>query len=89
MMDLFSSGSVALPRWTLRWMLHGLEVRSLGPNLLRRGPAAAWEIYRLSIGAWLALALRSITTWQLDRQRLAAIAAAAAPGITISERTEL
>ena len=41
MMDLFSSGSVAVPRWTLRWMLHGLEVRSLGRNLLRRGPAAA------------------------------------------------
>ena len=53
MMDLFSSGSVAVPRWALRWMLHGLEVRSLGPNLLRRGPAAAWEIYRLSTGAWL------------------------------------
>ncbi len=24
-----------------------------GPNLLRRGSAAAWEIYRLSTGAWL------------------------------------
>jgi SAM-dependent methyltransferase len=36
-----------------RWWLHGGEVSGLVRNLVRRGPAEAWEIYRLSTGAWL------------------------------------
>lgn len=38
----------------LRLRLRGLAVLRLGVNLGRRGPADAWEIYRLSTGrAWL------------------------------------
>lgn len=36
-----------------RWWLHGGELRKLVGNLARRGPAQAWEIYRLASGAWL------------------------------------
>jgi SAM-dependent methyltransferase len=36
-----------------RWWLYGGAVRKLLPNLVRRGPAPAWEIFRLSTGAWL------------------------------------
>ena len=38
----------------LRPRLHAMAVARLGANLVRRGPAAAWEIYRLSTGReWL------------------------------------
>jgi len=38
----------------LRPRLHGLAVLHLGANLVRRGPAVAWEIYRLQTRrAWL------------------------------------
>ena len=38
----------------LRLRLHGLAMRNLGANLASRGPATAWEIYRLSTRrAWL------------------------------------
>lgn len=36
-----------------RWWLYGGELRKLLRNSVRRGPAEAWEIYRLSTGAWL------------------------------------
>jgi SAM-dependent methyltransferase len=36
-----------------RWWLHGGAVRNLVRDCVRRGPAQAWEIYRLSTGAWL------------------------------------
>jgi hypothetical protein len=60
LMDMmYAAGPVALPRRVLRqvlplrWRLHGLAVQKLVLNLYRRGPAAAWKIYRLSTGAWL------------------------------------
>jgi SAM-dependent methyltransferase len=50
--------SLRPPQWILRRMvraivplrprLHGLAVQKLGSDLVRRGPATAWEIYRLS-----------------------------------------
>jgi len=43
----------ARPRAVPRLKLQANEVRLLGLNLFRRGPTAAWEIYRLSNGAWL------------------------------------
>ncbi|GAA3597446.1 class I SAM-dependent methyltransferase [Nonomuraea rosea] len=36
-----------------RWWLYGGEVRRLLRDLVRRGPAEAGEIFRLSTGAWL------------------------------------
>ncbi|MDA0567948.1 class I SAM-dependent methyltransferase [Streptomonospora sp. S1-112] len=36
-----------------RWWLRGGLLRKLLRNTLRRGPAEAWEVYRLSSGAWL------------------------------------
>jgi SAM-dependent methyltransferase len=36
-----------------RWWLYGGAVRKLLRNLVRRDPAQAWEIFRLSTGAWL------------------------------------
>jgi ubiquinone/menaquinone biosynthesis C-methylase UbiE len=36
-----------------RWRLYGNEVRKLTWNLVNRGPAEAWEIFRLSTGPWL------------------------------------
>lgn len=59
LMDMYPAGPVALPRRVLRqmlplrWRLHGLAVQMLVLNLYRRGPAAAWEIYQVSTGAWL------------------------------------
>ena len=59
LMDMYPSRRVALPRrllrsvLPLRWRLHGLAMQALMLNLVRRGPSAAWEIYRLSTGAWL------------------------------------
>jgi ubiquinone/menaquinone biosynthesis C-methylase UbiE len=56
--------AVRSPQWILRRLvhrvvplrprLHGLAVQKLGADLVRRGPATAWEIYRLSTrGEWL------------------------------------
>ncbi len=59
LMDMYSSGQVPVPQrvlhWILplRWRLHGLAVQLLVHNLFCRGPATAWEIYRLSTGEWL------------------------------------
>ncbi|MFI6300131.1 class I SAM-dependent methyltransferase [Nonomuraea sp. NPDC050790] len=36
-----------------RWWLYGGAVRKLLRNLVRRNQAQAWEIFRLSTGAWL------------------------------------
>jgi len=49
LLDIYPARPRALPRWQLQ----ANEVRLLGLNLFRRGPAAAWEIYRLANGAWL------------------------------------
>jgi len=49
LMDTYPSRPGNAPRW----MLHGGAVRQFGPHLVRRGPATAWQIYRLSTGAWL------------------------------------
>ncbi len=57
--DMYPPGSaLASPPWVLRRMLHrvlplrprlhGLAVQKFSVNLVRRGPATAWEIYRLS-----------------------------------------
>jgi ubiquinone/menaquinone biosynthesis C-methylase UbiE len=59
LMDMYPADRVAFPRRLLRslvplrWRLHGLAVQRFMLNCPRRGPAAAWEIYRLSTGAWL------------------------------------
>jgi SAM-dependent methyltransferase len=49
LLDIYPARPKAIPRWRL-W---GNEVRLLGLNLVRRGPAAAWETYRLATGPWL------------------------------------
>lgn len=57
--DMYAPQSaLRAPKWMLRRMahrvvplrsrLHGLAVYHLGADLIRRGPATAWEIYRLS-----------------------------------------
>jgi SAM-dependent methyltransferase len=57
LVDAVIARPAAPRRWLevvpLRWRLHGLAVCQFGPGLVRRGPAVAWEIYRLSTGAWL------------------------------------
>jgi SAM-dependent methyltransferase len=60
LMDVYHAEPANVPRralqWIvpLRWRLRGLAVEKLMLNLPRRGPATAWEIYRLSTGAaWL------------------------------------
>jgi ubiquinone/menaquinone biosynthesis C-methylase UbiE len=51
-MDLYVVG-MQWPHWTLRGRLHALFVLRLARDLLRRGRATAWEIYRLSTGPGL------------------------------------
>lgn len=57
LVDAVIARPAAPRRWLevvpLRWRLHGLAICQFGSGLVRRGPAAAWEIYRLSTGAWL------------------------------------
>jgi hypothetical protein len=58
LMDTYPPESDLRPRQALRRMLHqlvplrprlhALAVQKLGVNLVRRGPATAWEIYRVS-----------------------------------------
>jgi SAM-dependent methyltransferase len=58
LMDMYPAESALRPRRVLRRMvhrvvplrprLHALAVQKLSVNLMRRGPATAWEIYRLS-----------------------------------------
>ncbi len=60
LVDVYAVPESALrsPQWMLRRMvgrlvplrprLHGLAMQKLGADLVRRGPATAWEIYRLS-----------------------------------------
>lgn len=58
LMDIYPAESDPRPQEALRRMvhrlvplrprLHALAVQKLGVNLVRRGPATAWEIYRLS-----------------------------------------
>ncbi|MFF7637831.1 class I SAM-dependent methyltransferase [Kitasatospora sp. NPDC008050] len=38
---------------TPRWWLYCGSVRKLAQNVVGRGPATAWEIFRLSTGDWL------------------------------------
>ena len=64
-MDMYPpESSLCPPQWVLRRMvhrvvplrprLHALGVQKLSVNLVRRGAATAWEIYRLSTcGEWL------------------------------------
>ncbi|HEX8007873.1 MAG TPA: class I SAM-dependent methyltransferase [Trebonia sp.] len=59
LMDMYEAGPVPLPRRVLqrivplRVRLHGLAAQALVQDLVRRGPAVAWEVYRLSTGPWL------------------------------------
>jgi SAM-dependent methyltransferase len=57
LVDAVIARPAAPRRWLevvpLRWRLHGLAICQFGSRLVRRGPAVAWEIYRLSTGAWL------------------------------------
>jgi ubiquinone/menaquinone biosynthesis C-methylase UbiE len=59
LMDMYETGTGALPRRVLerivplRARLHGLAAQTLVRDLIRRGPSAAWEVYRLSTGPWL------------------------------------
>jgi SAM-dependent methyltransferase len=59
LMDMYPSERVSVARRALRWILpvrwrlHGLAMHRFILGLLRHGPVAAWEIYRLSTGAWL------------------------------------
>jgi SAM-dependent methyltransferase len=57
LVDAVITQSAAPRRWLgvvpLRWRLHGLAICQFGPDLVRRGPVVAWEVYRLSTGAWL------------------------------------
>ena len=58
LMDIYQAESDLRPQQALRRMvhrvvplrprLHALAVQKLSVNLVRRGPATAWEIYRLS-----------------------------------------
>lgn len=57
LVDAVIARPAAPRRWLevvpLRWRLHGLAICQFGSRLVRREPAVAWEIYRLSTGAWL------------------------------------
>jgi SAM-dependent methyltransferase len=57
LVDAVITRSAAPRRWLgvvpLRWRLHGLAICQFGPGLVRRGPVIAWEVCRLSTGAWL------------------------------------
>jgi SAM-dependent methyltransferase len=57
LVDAVITRAAAPRRWLgvvpLRWRLHGLAIYQFGPRLARRGPVVAWEVYRLSTGAWL------------------------------------
>lgn len=57
LVDAVITRSAAPRRWLgavpLRWRLHGLAICQFGLGLVRRGPVIAWEVYRLSTGAWL------------------------------------
>jgi hypothetical protein len=59
----------------------GVERRRGAPVLSRgNGPASGCPVPGVAVGA-----SRLINTWQLDRQRLAAVAAVVAPGIRIAD----
>jgi hypothetical protein len=62
----------------LRGRLHGLEILRLSLNLVRRGPATAWEIYRLSTRRhWLD---HRVTDQFFSPEELEGISAALFPG---------
>ena len=48
-----AAASAGFYRDVFSWQLHGLAIYQFGPRLARRGPVVAWEVYRLSTGAWL------------------------------------
>jgi SAM-dependent methyltransferase len=64
-----------------RWWLYGGELRKLGRNLVRRGRADAWEIFRLATGDWLD---HRVSDRYLSRQQFEETYAAAFPGATFT-----
>ncbi|WP_238335302.1 class I SAM-dependent methyltransferase [Kribbella amoyensis] len=64
---------------TPRWWLYGGEVRKFARNLVNRGPAEAWEIFRLSTGPWLD---HRVSDRYLDRDGFERVYGAAYPGAT-------
>lgn len=64
-----------------RWWLYGGELRKLGRNLVRRGRADAWEIFRLATGDWLD---HRVSDRYLSRQQFEETYAAVFPGATFT-----
>ncbi|WP_051084910.1 class I SAM-dependent methyltransferase [Kribbella catacumbae] len=60
-----------------RWWLYGGQLRKLAHNLVLRGRAEAWEIFKLSTGEWLD---HRVSDRYLSRQQFEEIYAAAFPG---------
>jgi ubiquinone/menaquinone biosynthesis C-methylase UbiE len=72
------SPRAATPRW---WLFSG-ELRRLARNLVRRGRAEAWEIFKLSTGDWLD---HRVSDRYLSRQQFEEIYAAVFPGATFTQ----
>ncbi|ADB33642.1 Methyltransferase type 11 [Kribbella flavida DSM 17836] len=64
-----------------RWWLYGGEIRKFLRNLVRRGPAEAWEIFRLSTGRWLD---HRVSDRYLSREQFERVYAEAFPGATFT-----
>jgi ubiquinone/menaquinone biosynthesis C-methylase UbiE len=64
-----------------RWWLYGGELRKLARNLVRRGRADAWEIFKLATGDWLD---HRVSDRYLSRQQFEEIYAAVFPGATFT-----
>jgi ubiquinone/menaquinone biosynthesis C-methylase UbiE len=64
-----------------RWWLFGGEVRKLARNLVRRGAAEAWEIFKLSTGPWLD---HRVSDRYLSRPEFEQIYGDAFPGATFT-----
>ncbi|WP_433005965.1 class I SAM-dependent methyltransferase [Kribbella sp. CA-294648] len=64
-----------------RWWLYGGELRKLARNLVRRGRADAWEIFKLATGDWLD---HRVSDRYLSRQQFEETYSAAFPGATFT-----
>ncbi|MFI5706246.1 class I SAM-dependent methyltransferase [Kribbella sp. NPDC051620] len=67
---------------TPRWWLFGGEVRRLARNMVRRGRAEAWEIFKLSTGDWLD---HRVSDRYLSRQRFEEVYSAVFPRATFTQ----
>jgi len=64
-----------------RWWLYGGQLRKLARNLVLRGRADAWEIFKLSTGEWLD---HRVSDRYLSRQQFEKTYAAVFPGASFT-----